>query len=58
DSVPYFETSAKENVNVDEAFLDIAKVALSKGEAQNIYYENMVDSPSDFEQAQSGGCPC
>ncbi|XP_074321708.1 ras-related protein RABG3a-like [Silene latifolia] len=58
DAVPYFETSAKENVNVDEAFLDIAKVALSKGHAQDIYYESMVGSLSEIEEAQSGGCPC
>ncbi|KAI3382295.1 hypothetical protein SNEBB_011389 [Seison nebaliae] len=35
-SVPYFETSAKETTNVDQAFLDIAKSALTRdGEDPN-----------------------
>jgi len=58
EKVPYFETSARENQNVDEAFLEIATVALSHGRPQDIYYESMVGSLSDFVEPPSGGCSC
>ncbi|GAB4847684.1 hypothetical protein Ancab_026746 [Ancistrocladus abbreviatus] len=55
-SLPYFETSAKEDVNVDAAFLSIAKAALSHERIQDIYYESMPSSISEIEQR--GGCAC
>ncbi|KAK9713313.1 hypothetical protein RND81_06G018800 [Saponaria officinalis] len=58
DEIPYYETSAKENQNVDEAFLFIANAALSHGRPQDIYYESMVGSLSEIEEQQSGGCSC
>ncbi|KAL9245695.1 hypothetical protein vseg_019317 [Gypsophila vaccaria] len=58
DGVPYFETSALENNNVDEAFFEIAKVALSHGRPQDIYYESMAGSLSEIVEPQQSGCPC
>eukprot|EP00755_Sulcionema_specki_P004394 Sspe_Gene.29970::Locus_14525_Transcript_2_2_Confidence_0.500_Length_758::g.29970::m.29970/K07897/RAB7A; Ras-related protein Rab-7A len=34
-SIPYFETSAKENFNVEQAFLAVAKGALKKAKVEN-----------------------
>ena len=36
-NIPYFETSAKEDYNVDEAFLTIAKTALANEHDQDMY---------------------
>ncbi|GAB4848315.1 hypothetical protein Ancab_002982 [Ancistrocladus abbreviatus] len=55
-SLPYFETSAKEDVNVDAAFVAIATSALSHEHIRDIYYESMPSSISEIEQR--GGCAC
>lgn len=34
-NMPYYETSAKENINVDEAFLGVAHEALSNEHKQD-----------------------
>lgn len=34
--IPYFETSAKEDINVDAAFLSIAKTALANEHEQDM----------------------
>lgn len=36
-NIPYFETSAKEDYNVDEAFFTIAKTALANENDQDMY---------------------
>ncbi|XP_074300029.1 ras-related protein Rab7-like [Silene latifolia] len=56
--VPYFETSAKENQNVDEAFFDIAEAALFLGCPQDIYYESMAGSLTEIVEPQNRGCAC
>ncbi|KAK3420894.1 hypothetical protein EUGRSUZ_G00442 [Eucalyptus grandis] len=42
-NIPYFETSAKEGVNVEEAFQCIAKNALKSGEEEEIYLPDTID---------------
>jgi len=58
-NIPYFETSAKENINVEQAFQTVAKNALSQ--------ESEVDLYSDFPDTQvkltdegktESGCAC
>lgn len=59
-NIPYFETSAKEAVNVEQAFQTIAKNALLQ-EAEVEMYNDFPDQIKlgDGEQQQGGGgCPC
>ncbi|KAI8017648.1 hypothetical protein LOK49_LG04G01611 [Camellia lanceoleosa] len=55
-SMPYFETSAKEGYNVDDAFLCIAKTAILNQHEQDIYCQGIQESISDIEQ--TGRCAC
>ncbi|GKB25008.1 ribonuclease H-like domain, reverse transcriptase, RNA-dependent DNA polymerase, partial [Tanacetum coccineum] len=52
-NIPYFETSAKENYNVEEAFLCVAKTALaSEHEHQDVnemYFERIPTTISEIE---------
>ncbi|XP_065875027.1 ras-related protein Rab7 isoform X2 [Euphorbia lathyris] len=54
--MPYFETSAKENYNVDDAFLCVAKTALSTDHQHDIYFQGISETVSEVEQR--GGCAC
>ncbi|KAF3440476.1 hypothetical protein FNV43_RR18760 [Rhamnella rubrinervis] len=57
-NIPYFETSAKEDNNVDEAFLAAAKTALTNEREQvSIYYHQGI-SETVSEVEQGGGCAC
>ncbi|KAL0287665.1 UNVERIFIED_CONTAM: Ras-related protein Rab7 [Sesamum calycinum] len=49
-NIPYFETSAKEDYNVDPAFLSIAKAALANEHDQDIYFQGMPEAVSETEQ--------
>jgi Ras-related protein Rab-7A len=59
-NVPYFETSAKEGINVEKAFETVARNALAR--------EKDIDQATDFpppikvvdnkQKSESGGCPC
>uniref|UniRef100_A0A6N2N8T8 Uncharacterized protein n=1 Tax=Salix viminalis TaxID=40686 RepID=A0A6N2N8T8_SALVM len=55
-NIPYFETSAKEDYNVDPAFLSIAKIALANEHGQDIYFQGIPEADSESEQR--GGCAC
>ncbi|XP_020250645.1 ras-related protein Rab7-like isoform X2 [Asparagus officinalis] len=56
-NIPYFETSAKENYNVDAAFQCVAKLALENDRDQDIYFQNPEPAP-EAEQSRGGGCAC
>ncbi|CAN0866832.1 Ras-related protein Rab7 [Linum grandiflorum] len=56
-NIPYFETSAKEGINVEEAFQVIAKDALKTGEEEEIYLPETIDVGSS-SQPRSSGCEC
>lgn len=58
-NVPYFETSAKEAVNVEQAFQTIAKNALAREKEQDTYNdipEQIVLNNND--RPPSSGCNC
>ena len=58
-SIPYFETSAKESINVEQAFQTIAKNALAQEPDDSTYQ----DFPSQIKldndnKGKSEGCAC
>ncbi|XP_071724474.1 ras-related protein Rab7 isoform X1 [Rutidosis leptorrhynchoides] len=55
-NIPYFETSAKEDYNVDAAFFCIGKTALANEPEQDIYFQGIPEAVSETEQR--GGCAC
>jgi len=56
-SVELFETSAKDNVNVESAFQVIAKAAASQDKEEEIYFPKTVQLNSTSKQTPSkGGC--
>lgn len=58
-NIPYYETSAKENVNVEQAFQTVAKNALSQEAAADVY-SDFPDTQIKLDQNnnQGGGCAC
>ncbi|KAJ0971313.1 hypothetical protein J5N97_019272 [Dioscorea zingiberensis] len=55
-NIPYFETSAKEDYNVDDAFLCVAKLALQNDREQDVYFRNIQEPVLETEQRS--GCAC
>ncbi|XP_031119611.1 ras-related protein Rab7-like [Ipomoea triloba] len=55
-NIPYFETSAREDINVDAAFLYISRSAIANDHEQDIYFQGIPDAVSETEQ--HGGCSC
>ncbi|KAL1831347.1 hypothetical protein DCAR_0101311 [Daucus carota subsp. sativus] len=57
-NIPYFETSAKEGYNVDDAFLCVAQTALAaEHHDQDIYFQRIPTTVSEIEERR-GGCAC
>ncbi|KZV39922.1 hypothetical protein F511_22749 [Dorcoceras hygrometricum] len=56
-NIPYIETSAKEGINIEDAFQVIAKNALKTGEEEEIYLPDTIDVGSSSQQ-RSSGCEC
>ncbi|KAI8989405.1 vacuolar biogenesis protein [Pilobolus umbonatus] len=56
-NVPYFETSAKEAINVETAFQTIAKNALSQETDIDIDFPDTIQIPTG-RQEQDPGCVC
>lgn len=56
-NIPQFETSAKENVNVEAAFDCVARLAL-KNEPEDEYYPDPVDMHATPTPQKSGFCSC
>jgi Ras-related protein Rab-7A len=55
--IPHFETSAKEAVNVEQAFHQIAKNALAQESQQKpIFIPESLDLNKDQKENSSGGC--
>jgi len=54
--IPYFETSAKEDYNVDQAFKCIAHNALKNEEAEDIYLPDTIDVNASTTAKKASGC--
>jgi len=57
-NIPYFETSAKEAVNVQEAFAVVARNALQQEAEEQLYVDYPDPIQIDRESTQSYGCNC
>ncbi|KAJ8492423.1 hypothetical protein OPV22_014144 [Ensete ventricosum] len=55
-NIPYFETSAKEGYNVDDAFLCVAQLALQRNRDQDIYHHIIPEPDSETEQRCGHTC--
>jgi Ras-related protein Rab-7A len=55
--IPYYETSAKEDFNVDAAFQCIAKNALkNEGDAEEMYFPETIDVNATPKKASTSSC--
>lgn len=59
-NVPYFETSAKEGINVEKAFETVARNALAREKDidQGTDFPAPIRIPEQNQPAPSSGCPC
>ncbi|CDO72399.1 hypothetical protein BN946_scf184977.g98 [Trametes cinnabarina] len=57
-NIPYFETSAKEAINVEQAFQTVAKNALQQEQDDQLYVDYPDPIRIDSESTQSMGCSC
>jgi len=56
-NIPYFETSAAQNSNVEEAFKQIAKIAAAQEKEEEIYHP-IVLNPVEKKTDSTGACQC
>ena len=54
--IPYFETSAKEAINVETAFITVAKRALNQESEEEIYLPDVINVNDDNKKKSGGGC--
>ena len=57
-NIPYFETSAKEAVNVEQAFQVIARNALKQEAEEDIYLPDTIDVTQQPAGSSASGCNC
>jgi Ras-related protein Rab-7A len=59
-NVPYYETSAKEALNVEQAFQTIAKNALAREKEQDLYQDipEQIKLNNDQNKPASSSCSC
>ena len=53
----YYETSAKENIGIEEAFLDVLKQAISQKSEEEEYVPDVIDL-KDVKPAKTEKCNC
>lgn len=56
--IPYYETSAKEAINVEQAFQTIAKAAVKQDQSDDLYIPGSVDVNTKQPDQSSGGGGC
>ena len=58
--IPYFETSAKEAINVEQAFQTVAKNALAQETEVELYNEfpDQIKLSNDQNKPKGDGCGC
>jgi Ras-related protein Rab-7A len=59
-NIPYFETSAKEGINVEKAFETVARNALARDKEidQQADFPMPIRIPQQEEQPKKEGCAC
>lgn len=57
-NIPYFETSAKDGTNVEEAFQCIAKNAIQNEPEEEMYLPDTIDMAGGSRPQSSSGCEC
>ena len=57
-NIPYFETSAKEAINVEQAFQTIAKNALQQEAEAELYADYPDPIRIDASNSRASGCNC
>jgi len=55
-NIPFFETSAKDAINVDEAFMTIARKALLQVKNETVEYKPPIDLKKKKETKEKAGC--
>ena len=55
----FFETSAKENNNVEQAFQAVARLAIERGATEDVDFDpGVIDMHDKSAAAPDSGCPC